>query len=40
MDLLKEFRFLKEDLSVDGLSVDVCLSTDKLSIGGCGLSID
>ena len=34
MDLLKEFRFLEEDLSVD-----VFLSTDKLSIDGCGLPI-
>ena len=39
MDLLKEFRFLEEYLSVDGLSVDVCLSTDKLFIDGFGLSI-
>ena len=35
MDLLKEFRFLVEDLSID-----VLLSTDMLSIDGCGLFID
>ena len=38
--MISDFEKLPLNLSVDGLSVNICLSTDKLSIDGCGLSID
>ena len=40
MYLLKEFRFLVVEISVDGLSIDARQSTNILSIDGFGLSID